>query len=104
MKLRTFNIEFVLNGQTKPCILAFKAHSPGAAQRRFHEKFPEGGILRQWSETRINGRCFGHVTYEPVSTVRVEPLPASKAEEQTFGFFDSCLSTRPPQDFRKSNI
>jgi hypothetical protein len=100
MKMRTFNIEFVLGGQSNSCILAFKGDSAGHAQAKFHRKFPDGKILCQWSEARINGRPFGRVNYPPVSTIKVAPLPpVPKAEEQTFGFFDQCLSNRPPQDF-----
>jgi hypothetical protein len=98
MKMPTYNIEFVLNGQTKPCVLAFKASTPGGAQKRFFEKFPGGKILRQWREARINGCRFGRVMYEAVSIVAVEPLrPVSKVEETVFPFFNQCLSTKQPE-------
>lgn len=107
MKMRTFNIEFVLNGRSKPCILALKGNSAGSAQAKFHRNFPGGEILRQWSEARINGRPFGQINYPPVSTIKVAPLPpVPEAEEQTFGFFDQCLSKPPgisnvqPQDIK----
>jgi hypothetical protein len=103
MKMRTFNIEFVLAGQTNSCVLAFKGDSAGHAQAKFHRKFPDGKILREWCEARINGQRVGRINYPPVSTVKVKPLPAAaKVEETVFPFLDACFSTRPPPELQPS--
>jgi hypothetical protein len=104
MKWRSFNFEFVFNGESKPCTAAIKGVNAGHAQKRFHSQYPDGRILRTWSDAWLGGRRFGKIEYETVSVAKVTPLPPTpKVEELTFPFHDSCFSTRPPQDFKKSN-
>jgi hypothetical protein len=95
MKMPIYNIEFVLNGQTKPCILEFKAPSAGQAQAKFYRQFPDGKILKQQRIARIQGKRYGQITYEIVSSVSVERSPAPEEEELTFAFHDQTFSTRP---------
>jgi hypothetical protein len=77
----TFSIRFTRRGETQARVRQFRATSPGSAFRRCVEKFPGCILLGGWLESSLGAR-YGRITYEPVSTVTVNPLPAIKTEEQ----------------------
>jgi hypothetical protein len=94
--MHLYHFEFMANGETEPArVETLRATSPGHAQKKFHEKFPGCKILQQWREAQLVGQHYGQITYEPVSTAKVESLPVAKFEEQVFPFLDDCLSKRP---------
>jgi hypothetical protein len=95
--MHVYHFKFVYDGEREPQVLTISGMSPGNAQARFHERFPGCRILEQWcnAQLRKGDHAYGQISYPAISTAKVEAIPAVKAKEQTFSFFDECISTCP---------
>jgi hypothetical protein len=93
--MRIFHIAFLKNGSAEPCTKNYLGVDVGNAISKWKRDFPDAKLISEYSEARVGGHHLGHVTYEPVSTAKPEPLPEVKAEERTFSFFADCISHRP---------
>jgi hypothetical protein len=88
----TYSVEFAYNDELKPQIRKFQAANAGHAQKKCLKDYPGAHVIEIWREG-LYGE--GITVYQPVSTAKVEPLPAIKTEETTFPFFDECFGRRP---------
>jgi hypothetical protein len=93
--MKIFHVEFYKNGDPKPCTKTYRGVDLGNALVKWGRDYPDAKLVNEWGEARVGGKPLGYVTYEPVSTAKPEPLPAVKAEEQIFSFFDECIGSRP---------
>jgi hypothetical protein len=94
--MKIYHVQFTYDGGLNPQERTYKAGSPATAQERCQREFPGAKVIEIWTEARLaSGTSLGCLTYQPVSTARVEPLPMVKPEETTFAFFSECLGRRP---------
>jgi hypothetical protein len=93
--MRNYQVGFVRAGDDGPKARTVKALSPGHAQQQFYRENPECKIIAVWTEARAGNAYLGEVRYEPVSPVKVEPVPVTKSEEQLFPFWNDCISHTP---------
>ena len=93
--MKTYHIELLRNGDSKPRVWDSEAVSPDSAQQKCRRRFPGCEILNTRQDAEIAGKSYWSISYPTVSTVRVEPLPEVKAEEIHFDFWDYTLGKRP---------
>jgi hypothetical protein len=94
--MRMFHITFRNNGEQTERTKTYRGLDIGNALAKWAREHPDAVLIGEYAEARIAGRHLGYVNYPPVSTAKVEPLPAvKKTEETTFPFFDECFGRRP---------
>lgn len=95
--MKLFHLQFQYDGNLNTQERTIEATSAGHAQEKCRREYPGCKILDVWQNARwgTSGRCYGRTHYEVVSPIKPEPLPAVKAEETHFPFWDGCLGKRP---------
>ena len=89
-----YSIEFIDGNDSGPQTVEVVAANPGHAFAKCLQRFPQARVLRgcRWGYLIGDQAC---IWYDAPSTAKVESLPASDAEEQTFAFFDGCIGKKP---------
>jgi hypothetical protein len=94
----SYHIEYRGRGKTESRVKEYRATNAGSAFAKAHKEFPDAELLGGWRQSegeRGNKGEFAVTRYTAPSTAKVEPLPAVRAEELTFDFFEDCYGLRP---------